>query len=272
MNTPRINIDNNTPKLNINNAKKLHSRYTKEQKQKLAKATKGFESMLTSLMLKSMQKTSGGMFGDKSLGGDYFSSMFENKISSFIADKKGLGVAKLLYKKITGEELKTAPTVSNLKGINNYNILNLKHNKNNKPVVVPSDTSLNRLNQYVPIINEASKLFNVDKDLIKSVILAESAANGKAISKVKAKGLMQLMDGTAKDLGVNNVWDSKENIFGGTKYLSQLLEQFNGNVNFALAGYNAGPRKVVKSNGIPEIQETKNYINRVLGYLNYFSE
>ena len=264
MNTPIINIGNTQPKLSINNTKKLHSKYSEVQKQRLAKAAKGFESMLTSLMLKSMQKTSGGMFGDKNLGGDYFSSMFENKIASFISDKKGLGVAKLLYKKLTGEELKTAPTISNPKGISSYKILNIKPNKINKSVIVPSDTSLNRLNQYVPIINEASKLFNVDRNLIKSVILAESAANGKAISKVKAKGLMQLMDRTAKDLGVNNVWDSKENIFGGTKYLSQLLEQFNGKVDLALAGYNAGPNNVVKNNGVPEFKETKNYINRVL--------
>ena len=76
---------------------------------------------------------------------------------------------------------------------------------------------------------------------------------------------MQIIDPTAEDLGIKNVWNPKENIMGGTKYLSQLLRQYDGDIKLALAGYNAGPGKVEKFKGIPPYKETQNYITRVDG-------
>jgi soluble lytic murein transglycosylase-like protein len=143
--------------------------------------------------------------------------------------------------------------------------------ENNFPLIEPSNSSLKRLNKFDEIIENAAIHYGVDKNLIKSVILTESAGNEKAISSAKAKGLMQLMDATAKDLGVNNVWDPKENIMGGTKYLAEMLRQYNGDLKLALAGYNAGPGNVQKYNGIPPFEETKNYITRVIGYMNHLN-
>ena len=82
---------------------------------------------------------------------------------------------------------------------------------------------------------------------------------------------MQLMDSTAVELGVENSYDPKQNIFGGAKYLSEMLRQYNGDLELSLAAYNAGPGAVNKHNGVPPFEETKNYISRIKGYLNYFN-
>jgi soluble lytic murein transglycosylase-like protein len=127
------------------------------------------------------------------------------------------------------------------------------------------------LNYFDNIINKASSEFGVDEKILKSVILAESAANPRAVSPVGAKGLMQLMDATAGELGVENSFDPQQNIMGGAKYLSKMLRQYDGDLELSLAAYNAGPGAVNKHNGVPPFEETKNYISRIKGYLNYFN-
>lgn len=240
------------------------------EKVKLAKTARDFESLLTAMMLKSMTSTTEGMFGEESYGGDYFDSIFQQQMAQHISGGKGFGVAGMIYKNITGENM---PALSKIK-INPFsNAEKIKLNINvGMPSVSPAKTSIERINRFDNIINEASKKFGVDKNLIRSVILAESAGKTDALSKANAKGLMQLIDSTAQDMGVENVWNPKENIFGGTKYLSSLLRQYKGDVNLALAGYNAGPGNVNKFKGIPPFEETRNYIARVIGYFNHLSE
>lgn len=255
----------------IQPANTMHKNFTDAQKTKLAKASQDFESLLTGMMLKSMNKTTeGGMFGKESYGGDVLDVVFQSEIASFMTRSQGLGVAKMLYKKLTGEDL--TPNINIDKPL--IPPMEIKFNSKNKnhKTVTPSNTSLKRLNEYLPVIREAAQKFGVNENLIKSVILTESAANSNAQSKVKAKGLMQLMDSTAADLGVNNVWDPKDNIFGGTKYLSQMLKQYDGDIEKTLAAYNAGPANVKKYDGVPPFKETKNYINRVIGYLNHLED
>ena len=236
-------------------------------KAKLEKAAKEFESLFTSMMLKSMTKTTDGMFGEDSFGGDIFSSIFENEIASKVSEGKGIGIADFIYKKLESKYLKNETTNESSSPVDK---IELKKTPLETPII-PSKKSLNRLDKFEDIISEASDVYGVDSNIIRSVILTESAGNDKAISKVKAKGLMQLMDSTAKDMGVKNISDPRENIFGGTKYLSQMLRQYNGDLKLALASYNAGPGNVEKYDGIPPFEETKNYINRVLGYLNHLN-
>ena len=119
------------------------------------------------------------------------------------------------------------------------------------------------------IIKEASKKYGLPEELIKAVIKQESNFNERAISKKGAMGLMQLMPETAKILNVSNPFDIEENVFGGTQYLRELIDLYNGNLNKALAAYNAGPKKV--NNSIPEIPETKNFIKNVIEYYKRFS-
>jgi Rod binding domain-containing protein len=251
----------------------IKEKYTESEKLRLAKAAKGFESLLASMMIKSMTSTSSGFFGEESFGGDFYDSIFNSEIADHISSGKGLGVAGMIYKKLTGEDLKSQPEsiILNKENILIQKPFQLKIDPE-IPAFSPSIKSLNRLHKYEDFIEEASNTYGIDKNIIKSVILAESAGNEEAVSSQKAKGLMQLMDSTAKNLGVNNVWDPKENILGGTKYLADLLRQYSGDIKLALAGYNAGPGNVEKYNGIPPFEETKNYVARVIGYFNHLRE
>jgi len=99
--------------------------------------------------------------------------------------------------------------------------------------------------------------------LVASVIKAESNGDPKAVSTAGAKGLMQLIDSTASDMGVRDVFDPHENIEGGVKYLRKMINQF-GDIKKALAAYNAGPEAVKRYEGVPPYRETKNYVEKVL--------
>jgi soluble lytic murein transglycosylase len=126
---------------------------------------------------------------------------------------------------------------------------------------------------YDRIIKDASVLYGIDPSLIKAVIKTESNFNPKAVSKKGACGLMQLIPATAERFGVNDVFDPRSNIYGGTKYLNYLMDFFKGDLTLVLAAYNAGENAVVKyNNQIPPYKETKNYVKKVLKFLDYFSD
>jgi len=118
--------------------------------------------------------------------------------------------------------------------------------------------------RYADLISSASRKFGVDSALIAGVIESESNFDPSAVSRTGAKGLMQLMDGTARGLGVSDPLDPEQNIMGGTKLLRQLLDRYGGDVQLALAAYNAGPGAVNQYGGIPPYAETQRYVPRVL--------
>lgn len=125
-----------------------------------------------------------------------------------------------------------------------------------------STTRLNR-DAYRAEIAAAAIEFSVDEALLRAVVHAESAFNPNALSNKGAQGLMQLMPGTADDMGVDNPFDATQNIRGGAQYLAYLLKNFQGDERLAVAAYNAGPGNVQKYGGVPPFDETRVYVSRV---------
>jgi len=121
-----------------------------------------------------------------------------------------------------------------------------------------------RANGYIHAINTYSTAYKVDPEMVKAIIAVESCFDKRAVSRVGARGLMQLMPATARELKVWNSFDANQNIRGGTKYFSQMLTRFNNDTELALAAYNAGPGAVEKYGGIPPYAETIGYVEKVL--------
>ena len=172
---------------------------------------------------------------------------------------------------------------------NNDNIINflnqLKFNENNNDEIekIENQSNLNKsllekikngvkdLNLFKDIVNIAKKLseeIGVDPNLINTIIKVESNFNPAAISKAGAIGLMQLMPSTANSLGVEDPYDIYQNLKGGITLIKTLLNSFDGNLKLALAAYNAGAAKVKEYGDIPPIEETQNYVNKILSIYN----
>jgi soluble lytic murein transglycosylase-like protein len=114
------------------------------------------------------------------------------------------------------------------------------------------------------VVDSASAAYHLDPDLVNSVIHAESGFNSHAVSPKGARGLMQLMPGTANQLGVNDAFDPQSNVTGGSRYLRELLERYNFDLVKALAAYNAGPERVEQYQGVPPFRETRAYVARIV--------
>ena len=119
-------------------------------------------------------------------------------------------------------------------------------------------------------IEKSARSHGIHPDLLRAVIWVESGFNPGAVSPAGARGLMQLMPATAREVGVIDVFSPAHNIDGGARYLRYLLDRYNGNLSLALAAYNAGPGAVDSFRGIPRYRETRQYVNRVLAVYRYF--
>ena len=238
----------------------------KKEIERFQKACKDFESIFVSKVLKSMRNsiTESGLFGE-GFGSDVYQSLFDSQLSEKISDGGGFGVGNVLYKSLAERlQLDTDQSV----GGNGISLQNMVTGTN----VEYKENLFNKIQHYDDIIKEAGDKFQCPAHLVYGVIAQESAGDTNAVSKAGAKGLMQLMDETASDLGVKNSFDPGQNIHAGVRYLRQQLDDFDGNIKLALAAYNAGPGNVKKYNGIPPFKETQDYIKKVLDYADDFAD
>ncbi len=124
--------------------------------------------------------------------------------------------------------------------------------------------------RFDPHIQEAAKAYDVPVSLVKAIIKAESDFNPNAVSHAGAQGLMQLMPQTARELGVSDSFDPRENILGGVRYFKGLLDRYHGSIPLALAAYNAGPSRIGPLREVPRIEETERFVRRVMEYFYNF--
>jgi soluble lytic murein transglycosylase-like protein len=254
---------------------------------KARKACREFESILLYRMLSTMRKAFQDEEGDDSgFGGDIFKSMMDEQLSLALAKSGGIGLASLLEKALglesgegrprPGKEVRISPVRTRERGIAPSRVT---RKQEASAAEAKEGTGRSRgtkavtgglgsvLKVYDSTIRAASQVFGVSADLIRAVIMQESGGDPGAVSHKGAKGLMQLTDPTARDLGVTDPFDPVQNIFGGTRFLANMLKNFKGNLELALASYNAGPGAVEKYGGIPPYKETQNYVKGVLGRL-----
>lgn len=286
----------------IENIKGQSHNTLESEKLRLKKATKEFESMVMYEMLKTMRKTipknemskdNAGLSGG--LGKEIFTEMFDMQLARKVTDGGKQSISNILYRQVvkTLEARYQNENHDGIRKLNNVKVekhmpLNEKnfieqpnkfkeidksansktfHPINSSKISKKSQSTLIKddmiLSKYGKIINETADKLNLDPALIASVIKAESNGDKNAVSPAGAKGLMQLIDSTASDMKVNNVFEAKDNIMGGSKYLKKMLDRF-GELKLALAAYNAGPENVKKYGDIPPFAETKAYVGRVM--------
>jgi len=294
-------------------ATQTHKPIDDRARQRLQHVTKEFESLLVGYMLKSMRSSmnSSEMFGD-SYGGDVLEGLFDNQMAQHVSRNSSLGLAEMLYRRMTGEELPTgkqpsvrpaaagdppvrhqgkaiapetpsaavSPPAAAVKPAGRANpaaVISVMAPPAGATTAPDStraipDTLRKRLDLVAPLIQEAADTHRVDANLLKAVIATESHGDPQARSPRNAKGLMQLIDSTATAMGVKDVWNPRENVLGGAKYLSTLMEQFGGDREKAVASYNAGPGAVHKHGGIPPFKETRAYVEKVMNYMKLFEQ
>ena len=145
---------------------------------------------------------------------------------------------------------------------------NVKLKSHPRVIVLEGNPRVN--GPFAALIAEAARLYHVDARLIAAVTRRESAFNPNAVSPVGACGLMQLMPATAKRLGVTDIFDARQNVFGGTQYLRELLDAYDGDIDRTLAAYNAGPGAVQKYKGVPPFAETRAYVASIRASLDRY--
>lgn len=213
-----------------------------------------FESLFLQQMLGAMRKTipEGGLT-ETSHGREIFTEMLDAEMAKSASRQGGVGLADLIYRQLSGEA-RIPQDIAKPQWV-------AQASYRSSQGALPARASQAQVEQWT---KEAAQAHGVDPSLLRSLVRQESAGDSLARSPVGAQGLTQLMPATARELGVQNPYDGRENLFGGAKYLRQMLDRYQGQEELALAAYNAGPGNVDKYGGIPPFAETRTYVKKVL--------
>lgn len=241
------------------------------EKKRLLKASKEMESLFLYQLLKTMRQTIPQDDNDETkgigggLGKDMYTQLFDHEIAMKMAGSSDRSIASMLYRSLVNRLDNQDGVESNAKSEVDKLFPVTRFMKINPPESITTNQINKENSRFDYIIERAAAKHRLAPLLVKAVIKAESNFNPSAVSSAGAKGLMQLLDSTASDMGVKDVYSPKENIFGGSKYLREMIDRF-GNIEKALAAYNAGPKAVERYEGIPPYPETIQYVKTVLHF------
>ncbi len=231
------------------------------RREKIADVAQKFEAILLGQLLKTMRE-SANVFSDDSdspAGSDMMGEFMDEHLVQVLARGGGIGLGRMIASqlgRVAGDGGDTIPNripqpARRLPGTVDRSF------RHRRPPAAGNGGS------FKPIIRRAARRYGLDPELIRAVIDQESGGDTTAVSPRGAKGLMQLMDETAREMGVSRPFDPEENIFGGARYLKKQLDRWRGDLEKALASYNAGPAAVSRYDGVPPFAETIDYVRRI---------
>ncbi len=240
------------------------------QSNKPQSVARQFEAMIVSIMLKSMRSSvMKSELVPESTAEKMYADLLDKEYASLLANHASFGLSDLILRELDHDQKgQTHGALSMLQNLQAqqraYESAAAGHSFNAGALGA-------RAQRWDSIIADAAQRYNLDRNLIAAVVAQESAGNPLAVSHAGAKGLMQLIDSTAREMGVTDVFNPRQNIMGGARYLRGMLDMHNGDERLALASYNAGPAAVKRYNGVPPYRETQDYVQRVLHIRNHLA-
>ncbi len=241
----------------------------------LRQVSRDMESLFVKMLLDSMDKTvpRGKDSWDNSQATQTWRGMLNEELAGQLGENSPIGLADMIYKQLSGDMARhmevppaaAAPVQEATPGETGGAppLVPQAPLAPEKPAAPQHSSATQRVRSLRGLIERAAADEGVDPALVAAMIAQESGGDPEAVSPAGARGLMQLMPATARMLGVEDVFDPLQNVSGGVRYISQLLERFGGEEKLALAAYNAGPGTVDRYGGVPPYRETTDYVKRV---------
>jgi len=252
---------------------------TEVRRTKLSKAARDFEALFVYQLLKTMRASFVSTRENESgFGKDIFLSVADNALADRMSESNALGIGQLLLTSFEGRRGLCGKNVGS-NGDDDDPFVSLDNGRSLSQKLrspgfmrldsgrAPRTVSGASAGNIDDLIGSLSRKYGLPTALVRAVIQVESAGDRYAVSARGAKGLMQLTDTTAAELGVTDAFDPAQNIDAGSRYLSGLLKRFSGDLKLALAAYNAGPGTVERHGGIPPYRETVRYVDKVMGLM-----